>query len=150
MSDRTQLNGIRRQHGIAVIELTIVAPLLLLILLGVAEMGRALFQYNTLSKAVRDSARYYSSSVFNGDDKAGAINLVKYGKIGAGTPLLPGAYTIPDPVTVIGATGTYVTVTASYTFIFLPGNPLNGILGLFGSALPTPFVLTATSTMRAI
>ncbi|TRW89691.1 TadE/TadG family type IV pilus assembly protein [Candidatus Methylobacter oryzae] len=150
MNSRTQLNSICRQRGIAMIELVIVAPVLLLILLGVSEMGRALFQYNTLSKAVRDSARYYSTQVFNSNDITGAKNLVKYGQTGTGTPLLPGSYTIPDPVTVIGATGTYVTVTGSYTFTFLPGNPLAGILGWFGSALPNPFVLTATSTMRAI
>jgi hypothetical protein len=151
MSSRTQLNGIRRQHGIAVIELAIVAPIMLLILLGVAEMGRALFQYNTLSKAVRDSARYYSTEVFGGNNIAGAINLVKYGQIGVGTPLLPGPPpVVPLPTTVINATGTYVTVTGSYTFTFLPGNPLAGMVGWFGSALPNPFVLTATSTMRAI
>jgi hypothetical protein len=145
-----QPKGIRRQHGIAMVELVIVTPILLLLLLGVTEMGRALFQYNTLSKAVRDSARYYSTEVFSGNNIIGAKNLVKYGQTGVGTPLLPGAYTIPDPVTMIDATGTYVTVTASYSFTFLPGNPLDGIVGLFGSALPNPFTLTATSTMRAI
>jgi Flp pilus assembly protein TadG len=147
-----QSDGVRHQHGIATVELAIVAPILLLILLGVAEMGRALFQYNTLSKAVRDSARYYSGSVFNGNDVAGAINLVKYGQIGIGTTLLPGpgVVNVNIPAPVIGATGTYVTVTGSYTFTFLPGNPLAGMVGWFGSALPNPFVLTATSTMRAI
>lgn len=150
MSSRMQPKGIRRQHGIAMVELVIVTPILLLLLLGVTEMGRALFQYNTLSKAVRDSARYYSTEVFSGNNIIGAKNLVKYGQTGVGTPLLPGAYTIPDPVTMIDATGTYVTVTASYSFTFLPGNPLDGIVGLFGSALPNPFTLTATSTMRAI
>jgi Flp pilus assembly protein TadG len=154
MSGRTQLKGIHRQHGIATVELAIVAPIMLLILLGVAEMGRALFQYNTLSKAVRDSARYYSTEVFGGNNIAGAINLVKYGKIGAGTvtqQLLPGTPPfVPPPVIDVTGTGTYVTVTASYTFTFLPGNPLAGMVGWFGSALPNPFVLTATSTMRAI
>lgn len=150
MSSRAQPNRIRLQHGIAMLELVVVAPILLLILLGVAEMGRALFQYNTLSKGVRDSARYYSTQVFNSNDIAGAINLVKYGQTGVGTALLPGVVTVSIPAPVIGATGTYVTVTGSYTFTFLPGNPLAGIIGLFGSALPNPFILTATSTMRAI
>jgi Flp pilus assembly protein TadG len=153
MSGRVQSNCVRRQRGIATVELVIVAPILLLILLGVAEMGRALFQYNTLSKAVRDSARYYSTEVFDGDNKAGAINLVKYGKIEAGTvtqQLLPGTVNVNPPTTEIKATGTYVTVTASYTFTFLTGNPLAGMVGWFGSALPNPLVLTATSTMRAI
>lgn len=150
MSSRTQSKCIRRQHGLAMVELVIVTPILLLLLLGVAEMGRALFQYNTLSKGVRDSARYYSTQVFNSNDIAGAKNLVNYGQTVGGTQLLPEIANVPDPVTVIDATGTYVTVTASYTFTFLPGNPLAGIIGLFGSALPNPFILTATSTMRAI
>ncbi|MGZ5054389.1 MAG: TadE/TadG family type IV pilus assembly protein [Methylobacter sp.] len=150
MSSRVQPKGIRHQHGIAMIELVIVAPILLLILLGVTEMGRALFQYNTLSKAVRDSARYYSTEVFSGNDITGAINLVKYGQTGVGTPLLPGVVNVNIPAPVIVAPDTYVTVTGSYTFTFLPGNPLAGIIGMFGSALPNPFILTATSTMRAI
>lgn len=150
MNSRAQPNGLHRQQGIAMMELVIVAPILLLILLGVSEMGRALFQYNTLSKAVRDSARYYSTEVFGGNDIAGAENLVKYGQIGGGTPLLPGTVTVDIPDPVIDATGTYITVTGSYTFTFLPGNPLAGIIDLFGSALPSPFILTATSTMRAI
>jgi len=150
MNSKTQPNAIRRQQGIAMMELVIVAPILLLIFLGVSEMGRALYQYNTLSKAVRDSSRYYSTQVFNSNDIAGAINLVKYGQTGVGTQLLPGVVSVSIPAPVINPTGTYVTVTGSYTFSFLPGNPLAGIVGLFGSALPNPFILTATSTMRAI
>jgi len=150
MNSKTQPNAIRHQQGIAMMELVIVAPILLLIFLGVSEMGRALYQYNTLSKAVRDSSRYYSTQVFNSNDIAGTINLVKYGQTGVGAQLLPGVINVSIPAPVIDATGTYVTVTGSYTFSFLPGNPLAGIVGLFGSALPNPFILTATSTMRAI
>ena len=151
MSGRTQLNGPRHQNGLAIVELAIVTPILLLLLLLGAEIGRALFQYNTLSKAVRDSARYYSTSFFNGDDIIGTKNLIRYGQIGIGTALLPGTYNIPDPVTVSDATGTYVTVTGSYTFTFLPGNPLNAIVAMFGPGLPgNTLTLNATITMRAI
>jgi hypothetical protein len=151
MSGRNQANGFRHQRGIAVVELAIVAPFFLLLLLGITELGRALFQYNTLTKSVRDGARYYSSSVFSGNDIAGAVHLVQYGQTVGGSPLLPGnlpAVSIPAPL--VDTTGTYVTVSASYDFAFLPGNPLDGILGLFGSAVPDPFVLTATTVMRAI
>ncbi|MDD1622664.1 MAG: pilus assembly protein [Methylococcaceae bacterium] len=151
MSGVTEAKFVRRQRGIATVELAIVAPIFLLMLLGVAELGRALFQYNTLSKAVRDGARYYSGSVLNTNDVAGAVHLVQYGQTVGGSSLLPGSLpTVNIPAPVIDATGTYVTVSASYAFAFLPGNPLDGILGLFGSALPDPFVLTATTTMRAI
>jgi len=43
MNSKTQPNAIRRQQGIAMMELVIVVPILLLIFLGVSEMGRALF-----------------------------------------------------------------------------------------------------------
>jgi len=89
MNSKTQPNGLRRQQGIAIMELVIVVPILLLIFLGVSEMGRALFQYNTLSKAVRDSSRYYSTQVFNSNDIAGTINLVKYGQTGVGLNSCP-------------------------------------------------------------
>lgn len=65
-----------RQRGIAMVEFTIVAPLLLLLMFGIAEFGRALYQYNALNKAVRDAARYlatYASQVnfdLNGIDPA--------------------------------------------------------------------------------
>ena len=41
----------RPQRGVAIIEFVITLPLLLLLLLATAEIGRALFQYNTLTKA---------------------------------------------------------------------------------------------------
>ncbi len=79
-----------RQRGSAVVELAIVLPLLLLIFLGTAEFGRALFQYNTLTKAVRDGARYISQHSLKGstgvvDVPSSAVavvetkNLVVYG-----------------------------------------------------------------------
>ena len=43
-----------RQRGVAIVEFVLTLPLLMLLLLATAEIGRALFQYNTLTKAVRD------------------------------------------------------------------------------------------------
>ncbi len=48
----------RKQLGIATIEFAICAPLLFFLMFATAELGRAIFQYNTLVKAVRDGARY--------------------------------------------------------------------------------------------
>jgi Flp pilus assembly protein TadG len=158
-TNSAQCRSPRRQRGLAAVEFAIVAPVLLLLMLAVAEFGRALYQYNTLSKAVRDSARYYSTHAFVGtttvEDPAAktyATNLVTYGNgSGAGEPLLPsGSPLTAAATTATGADGTFVTVTATYTFTFLPGNPLAGLLGLFGSTLADSLALTSTVTMRAI
>jgi Flp pilus assembly protein TadG len=148
----------RRQRGLAAVEFAIVAPVLLLLMFAVAEFGRALYQYNTLSKAVRDGARYYSTHAFVGtttiEDPAAktyAINLVEYGNgSGTGNPLLPGDPPSVTATTATDASGSFVTVTATYNFTFIPGNPLAGLLGWFGSALADSLALTSTVTMRAI
>ncbi|HEY8037126.1 MAG TPA: TadE family protein [Methylobacter sp.] len=149
----------RRQRGLAMVEMVIVVPILLLLMLGAAELGRALFQYNTLTKAVRDGARYFSANTFVGGGtqvdttaSANTVNLVIYGQIGSGgTPLLPSPLpTVSPPVISTSGGITWVTVTASYQFQFLPGNPLSGIMGLFGSSLTNPLTLNASTTMRAL
>ncbi|WP_045226559.1 TadE/TadG family type IV pilus assembly protein [Methyloterricola oryzae] len=139
-----------RQRGIALVEFVIVAPILLLLMLGVTEMGRALYQYNTLSKAVRDGARFYSANVFVDGGAAGkSVSLVRFGNtLASGPPILPGP--LPTVSASLDGTGNWVTVTASYTFQFLPGNPLSGIMSFFGGSGPKALSFTATTTMRAI
>lgn len=153
------------QRGVAIVEFTIVLPLLLLLMLAAAEFGRALYQYDTLTKAVRDGARYYSDSQFLyiGTSKLidpaaapAAINLVVYGNsAGAGQPLVPGFTTgmvkVTPPPTPSAPTGDYVTMSATYPFQFLPGNPLAGILSLFGgNGLGNSLAMTASVVMRVI
>lgn len=46
--------------GVAAVELALLLVPLLLILLGVAEFGRAIHTFNTLDKSVRDAARHLS------------------------------------------------------------------------------------------
>lgn len=47
----------RRSRGQAMVELALVLPILLLILMGVFDFGRAVFAYNSLSNAAREGAR---------------------------------------------------------------------------------------------
>lgn len=88
------------QRGVAAVELAIVLPILLILAFGVSEYGRAVHQYNTLAKNVRDAARYLSQRA-PGDRNAidAAVNLAVYGQPGNdGNPLLPGLK--PDMVRV--------------------------------------------------
>ncbi len=73
-------------------EMAILLVPLLMIAFGITEFGRAIYQYDTLVKAVRDGARYLTT-VSPGDETAqtAARNMVVYGNAaGSGQPLLPG------------------------------------------------------------
>jgi Flp pilus assembly protein TadG len=98
----------RKSSGVAMVELAIILPLLLMLLFGIIELGRALYQQNTLYKAVESGARYLArangvlSPVTGCDttlpawtsslEPVYAKNLVVYGQItvaAGSTPLLP-------------------------------------------------------------
>jgi len=49
-----------RSRGVAAVELALLLVPLLLLVLGVAEFGRAIHTFNTLDKSVRDAARHLS------------------------------------------------------------------------------------------
>lgn len=52
---------VQNERGSAVVELAIVFPILLLLFVGTAELGRLFATYNTLSKATKLGARYLST-----------------------------------------------------------------------------------------
>ena len=60
MNRLTQI--IRHEQGSSIIELAIVFPILLLLFVGAAELGRLFYTYTTLSKATFVGARYLSTS----------------------------------------------------------------------------------------
>ncbi len=47
-----------RQSGVALVELALVLPLLIVLAVMVTEFGRAFLYYNTLAKSLRDAVRY--------------------------------------------------------------------------------------------
>lgn len=116
-------------RGAATVEFAFLLIPLLLLGFGGAEYGRALYQYNTLVKSVRDSARYLSQ--YNPADAnyplAAAKNLAVYGDTSnTGTPLAPGLNTAM--VNITNATSTAnplltVTITGyKFNFVINPAN----------------------------
>jgi hypothetical protein len=110
------------QRGVALIEFALVLPFLLILTFITTEYSRALYQYNTLTKSVRDAARYLSIQP-PGTQIAQAKNLVVYGNLsGSGSPLALGMTVskVNDPVWQLAGSAPVInTVTiriSNYTF----------------------------------
>lgn len=85
-----------QQRGVAAVELALLLPVLLFIVFGITEFGRALYAYNTLVKNTRDAARYYAAQqAGNPPAKETEIkNMAVYGSTtNTGSPLAPGLTT---------------------------------------------------------
>ncbi len=149
----------RRQRGLAMVELTITAPVLLLMMCGTVEFGQYLIQYNTLNDAVRNAARHVAGAALNGTDDrlvtGGAWstlvtqgqNLAVFGNVaGAGAALLPGLTTGQIAVTENTATND-ITVTAAYPYQSVFGGLMPNFLG---GEFATDFTLSISTTMRAL
>lgn len=84
---------IRARGGAALVEFSLLAPLLILLMCGLAEFANALRQYHIMEKGVRDAGRYLTRVPMTGCAiNAGAIStaqtLVLTGRTGGGAFLL--------------------------------------------------------------
>ncbi|MDQ1832048.1 TadE/TadG family type IV pilus assembly protein [Massilia scottii] len=89
----------KRQQGVALVEFAFVLPLLLILSLVCAELGRAVYRYNTTAKTVRNAVRYLSVQT-PGTHVVEARNMILYGNVaGTGTLLDPAltAANVPAP-----------------------------------------------------
>lgn len=81
----------RDDHGLQLVELAIVLPILIVLLAAVAEFGRYFQSYTTLAKGSRVAARYLATASTCGADDPAAKRLVVYGNTaGTGSPIVPG------------------------------------------------------------
>ena len=102
----------RDEQGAAVVEFALVVPLLLLLLWGIVDIGRAFYTLNNLASAVREGAR--TAAVMATDPTTAANKtLIKSTVTTAFTPLGPAL--MPESVFVTVA-NRQVTVQASYPF----------------------------------
>ncbi|AOA06111.1 MULTISPECIES: TadE/TadG family type IV pilus assembly protein [Pseudomonas] len=154
---RCGLRSARAQRGLAMIELALTLPLLVLLMLAFAEFGRMLFQYNSLQQASRDAGRYVASQAMN--TTLGTVvlsstlisqtqNVAVYG-----IPSNPNGYpaVVPGLTTgnvTVSAVGTdHVQVSIAYTFVPVIASALPA---LYGSSVPLGLSLTSTVVMRAL
>jgi Flp pilus assembly protein TadG len=146
----------RTQRGLAAVEFVICAPLLLLMVLACAELGRAFIHYATLSYTIRDAARFVSMNSINGTTGVVQLstaattqtkNLAVFGNVGGtGVPRLP-QFQVTH-VAVVNAGGGNIRVTATYPYQPMIG-PVLPSFG-YGASAPLSFNMVIAATMRAI
>jgi len=138
----------RTQRGVALVELAFVLPVLLVMTFIVTEFGRAIYQYNTLTKSVRDAARYLTIQTPN-TNIAQAQNLVVYGTTTAGTtPLVRGLSTAMVSVSWLPPVGTNPPI--SPVTVQVTGYAFNSLmLSAFGLPFGSFTYSTISATMRS-
>ena len=123
----------RHTDGAALVEMAMVTPLLLMLVLGIVDFGRALFTLNNLTSAVREGARFAAvqSLPMNQDHVKTRVSSY-FNDVRMGGAAI-------DP-----ATGVSVTVTASSVKVaivgynFEPITPLAKFVPGFGSITMKP------------
>ncbi len=134
---RGRWRRVASDRGAAAVEFALVLPLLLLLVFGIIDFGRALNTQITLTEAAREGARLESVGQ--------PVGTVITETQAAATGLNPVTVTItsncPDGA---GPTANAV-VRANYSFSFI--TPVGAIAALFGGNLGGPIAMSATGVM---
>ena len=102
----------REEQGAAIVEFALVLPLLLLVLWGIIDIGRAFYTLNNLASAVREGAR--RAAVMPSDPSSGPNTLiVRNTVVNVFSPI---GGPLPAESVFVSVAGRQVTVTASYPF----------------------------------
>jgi Flp pilus assembly protein TadG len=153
----------RGHEGQAALELALTLPLLLLIVLGIADFGRVFVAAETLTHATREAARYGS---LNWSDSAGICNKLQDAAAAATVTVAPANITINyrdggNENNIVGtstACGPYVASTpcprAGTCANPLPGDllqvqvkqPWNAETLMIQNLLPPSFAINASTT----
>ena len=130
-----QTNGHRAQRGTALIEFTLILPLLLVMTVAVVDFGRAFFVKNVVSQAAREGVRL--RAVSSSADSALVRDRVLQVANASNVTVTSLAIAGPDASRQVS-----VTVTAEFNWIF------PGVFNLFGANFTNPMSLTGQAVMR--
>jgi Flp pilus assembly protein TadG len=151
------MNRAKSMHGLAIVEMAIVLPILMLLTLAAGEFGRAFIQYSRLSHRVQTAARFVADNALQGSTgvalltaniETQARNLAVYGTTSTGTtPAVPDL--APSDVVITVTPNGVVSVSINYAYEPVIGDvfPVFG----FGEDIATADIfLKPRAVMRAL
>ncbi|RME47784.1 MAG: pilus assembly protein [Chloroflexi bacterium] len=113
----TQPDNGSTQEGQSVVELALFLPVLLFIMVGALDLGRAFHAYTTVVNAAREGARY---GAFHPTDSVGIRNHVEQEAQGSGIDLSQSTVIVETPNI---SPGSPIKVTVIYQF-----QPITGLI----------------------
>ncbi len=135
MTRRSASQG-ARDRGAAAVEFALLLPILLLLVFGIIDFGRALNAQVTLTQAAREGARLAALNQPNVVSRTQA----------AATGLSPVTVTVTSSCPTGAGQGVDAVVRTSYSFSFV--TPVGAVAGLFGgSGFGSPITLSAQGEM---
>ena len=128
------MKQVRSHHqlGQSLVEFALILPILVLLLVGIFDLGRVVYYYSALQNAAREGARY---GIVHPNDSAGVEAAVRNKAIG----LVPAELSVYPPSCCPWPAGETIIVRATYRF-----TPITPIIGAF---LPSGITLVSSSTM---
>lgn len=127
----------QRHPGQSLVEFTLIFPLVLLLIIGFFDLGRAIFYYSSLSNAVREATRFaIVNKGLSPDEIKGKVTEYAFALTGTPNPLIEDNIIITYP--------TVETISVEATYTFKPITP--GITLIINN--PAGIDLVAQSTMR--
>jgi Flp pilus assembly protein TadG len=117
---------LRDETGAALVEFAITLTMLLVLVFGIIDFGRALFTMNNLTQAAREGARYGAISAGMSEEAAIKDTTVAHAASFGGAALKASDVTVTP--TMAGGKLQYMRVRINYTFV--PITPIAGLIGL--------------------
>jgi Flp pilus assembly protein TadG len=112
--------GLKKEDGVALVELALILPFLILIIMGIFDLGWAIYAKNTIAMSAREGAR---KGIISGNSDSTIRTQVKNTSIGLN--LTDSQITIsPSPSR---SAGNPIIITVSYTY-----TPVSPWINMFG------------------
>lgn len=119
------------ERAAAMVEFAIVLPVLLLIVFGIVDFGRALYTANNLTSAVREGARLASTQITPDPTAAASKTAVTNAVTNYVTAISAGAPAPTVAETFTGAPPNIQSIKVQITaYPFTPITPLAGLIGM--------------------
>jgi Flp pilus assembly protein TadG len=144
----TDMNRRHRERGSAMVETAITIPILLLMIVGIFEVGRAYETWQVLTNAAREGARI---SIVPSGNNATTTALVRRYMADGQLTRFNDASVVVDRTATIAVNGTNVgatLVTVDYPFEFIMLQPIARLVGPGGGNVGEDITMRATALMR--